>query len=50
MSRLTTFALTLAESITVDVLMIYLFSIPAGPLMYALFGTSFLIAAYTALE
>lgn len=50
MSRKTIFGITFAASLTVDAIIIHLFSIPAGPLMWALFGTSFFIAAYTALE
>lgn len=50
MSRKTIFATTFTAGLVVDALVIHLFSIPAGPLMYTLFGTSFLIAAYTALE
>ena len=50
MSRKTIFGITFAAGLIVDTIIISLFSIPAGPLMYTLFGTSFLIAAYTALE
>lgn len=49
MSRKTVFGITFAAGLIVDILMIKLFSIPAGPLMWTLFGTSFVIAAYTAL-
>lgn len=50
MSRNTVFGITFAASLIVDALVISLFSIPAGPLMWTLFGTSFVIAVNTALE